>query len=136
MIFFPKANTDFLPAGLLRTAQTPKAVATTKNEQYLLIVHVLIYEPAGYMTDFLNTVELERDKEGHCIRCSKVISYNTETPFCDACYQVWDQHKNPDHEEDYCHCCGNMNYTSRSQPECYSCHTRKKYAEEVIAKTG
>jgi hypothetical protein len=107
-----------------------------KNEQYLFIASVLIYNPTEYMADLLNIKGIAGGQEGHCIRCSKVIPYNTETPFCDACFQVWDQHKNPDHEEDYCHCCGNMNYSSRSQPECYPCYTRKKYAEEVIAKTG
>jgi hypothetical protein len=88
------------------------------------------------MTDFLNTEEMEGNKPGHCIRCSKAISYNIQQPFCETCFQFWDKFKNPEQEEDFCHCCGNMNYTSRNQPECYPCYTGNKFAKEVIAKAG
>jgi hypothetical protein len=107
-----------------------------KNEQYLSPANVFIVEADEHMKDFLHIAESGANPEGHCIRCNMVITYNPDNPFCAACQEVWNQLKNPDHEEDYCHDCGNMNYTSKNQPACYPCYTENKYAQDLIARTG
>ena len=88
------------------------------------------------MADFLNTKDFAENHEGYCIRCSRIIPYNPHMPLCNECFFVWDRYKNPDYEEDFCHCCGNMGYTSKSQPECYPCYSENNHSQDLIGKTG
>lgn len=60
--------------------------------------------------------------KGFCLRCESRINYNPEKPYCSNCYAIWAQYENPEYEENFCHSCGDENYSSLVKPVCYSCY--------------
>ena len=71
---------------------------------------------------------------GHCISCNTKIRYDTKRPFCGECYEEWDG--DSDYYEDYCHCCGKEDDTSKEYPECRSCYTSHKQESKRTWRTG
>lgn len=69
----------------------------------------------------------EPPKMGYCIRCEARISYNPDRPYCGDCYSVWAQFKNPDYEENVCHCCGEFETTTMNKAFCYTCFKQFPY---------
>ena len=59
---------------------------------------------------------------GFCIRCEERIDYNPSKPFCEGCFDIWDQYGNDDYEENVCHRCGEYDNVSMSIPQCYTCY--------------
>jgi len=65
---------------------------------------------------------------GYCIRCSEVIDYDPERPYCDKCFASWAKYKNPNYKEKYCLICGREWSTTKLRPvcnDCYNHHFRK-----------
>ena len=61
-------------------------------------------------------------REGFCIRCGEEIPLNPNRPYCIDCFDVWFQFENPDYQENICHSCGCIEFTSMNRPLCRSCY--------------
>lgn len=68
---------------------------------------------------------VEEAEFGHCIRCSDVIPYDTERPYCDKDYKAWAKWKNPVYEDKHCHGCGTEHKATMSKPLCRGCYHAK-----------
>ena len=67
----------------------------------------------------------EKEIKGHCIRCSTQIVQNSQIPFCNKCYKVWNTHKNKNYIENYCHhCAEKKSNLSINNPICDDCIKR------------
>lgn len=64
------------------------------------------------------------NKSGACIRCGKGKTYDLDAPYCLDCFRVWNEYKNSDFQEHYCHSCGNPTPTTKDRPLCYSCYKK------------
>lgn len=64
--------------------------------------------------------EIEPEK-GFCIRCKTEMKLNPQSPYCYACFKVWDKYKNKDFREKYCHICGRNHMSTFNKPACYTC---------------
>jgi hypothetical protein len=62
-----------------------------------------------------------KSSRGYCIRCGADIPYNLEKPYCSKHLEKWEEYKNPDYKEKYCHVCGKEHRTSQGKPRCRSC---------------
>ena len=60
--------------------------------------------------------------DGYCIRCHSEIKLNPMTPYCRSCYSLWKKKKDDQHEEKYCHICGQPNKSTLIKPACYDCY--------------
>jgi hypothetical protein len=60
----------------------------------------------------------ERQEKGYCIRTGVPIRFNVKKPMCYEAYIDWNQHKNQDFQEKYCHKTGALSYgrTSMRKP--------------------
>lgn len=95
-------------------------------------------ELVDIQTDEITLFEYEEDSyeshkdhfdemtDGFCIRCSETIQYNLEKPYCESCFSTWSQYKNPYFEEEFCHTCGAIEFTSMKRPECYDCYIENR----------
>ena len=72
--------------------------------------------------------------DGHCIRCSTSIKANPLRPYCRSCYEIWNRHSDPDHEDSICHLCGKENPSTLNKPTCYSCY--RKHSNDFEFATG
>ncbi len=56
--------------------------------------------------------------KGYCIRRGVEISYNPNRPFSDAAWETWQQFRNSDYPENYCHKTGEKSFgnTSKRNP--------------------
>ena len=59
--------------------------------------------------------------DGHCIRCSTSITFNTKVPYCKKCFSSWNRYKDKKYSEKHCHQCSKSHTTSFEKPICYSC---------------
>ena len=88
------------------------------NEQQVDYAHPLCYSCWKVQSQYA---------VGYCVRCHDKIDFDTERPFCNACYDVWAQYGNADYPEQYCHKCGrqidswNEQQVDYAHPLCYSC---------------
>ena len=57
----------------------------------------------------------------HCIRCQGLTPYNLEKPLCRDCFPIWDEYKNPNYTERFCHKCGHPAPTTLAKPLCRAC---------------
>jgi hypothetical protein len=64
----------------------------------------------------------QKNTNSYCIRCKKEITKNTNKPYCLDCYIVWNQYKNPNYIEKYCHYCGDSNHSTIYTPLCDLCN--------------
>lgn len=51
---------------------------------------------------------------GFCIRTGDKIPFNPQRPMCEKAFKSWNQFKNPDYEESYCHKTGKKSYGKTS----------------------
>jgi hypothetical protein len=72
------------------------------------------------------TSKANSNNRGYCIRCHSDVLLNPLVPYCKSCYSFWKIDKKEDHEEKYCHICGNTDKTSLLKPTCYSCYKSNK----------
>ncbi len=73
-------------------------------------------------------------KKGYCIRCKADLSVAKPIqPYCDGCLASWNQFKNEEYKEKYCHICGNDHATVRLRPLCRDCHRKYKGVLEFAA---
>ena len=72
--------------------------------------------------------ELNRNGEGHCIRCGDKIKMNPKQPYCLTDYQKWKKLEDESYEEKngVCHKCGNPNTSSLKKPVCMDCYKKNK----------
>lgn len=66
-------------------------------------------------------IEIEQSRHGFCIRTGTKIAYNLERPYSAEAFQSWNQYKNPEYPEKFCHKCGTKNRTSMSKPIYLEC---------------
>lgn len=59
---------------------------------------------------------------GHCIRCAKSISFDSQKPYCKECFKKWN--KDLDYKEKYCHYCGEAAQVKFEYPLCRSCYRK------------
>ncbi len=67
--------------------------------------------------------------KGHCIRCGKRIPLDPDKPLCTDDYRSWNRYKNFDHEEKFCHQCGEEHETSMARPLCRRCWRSRAVAQ-------
>lgn len=67
-----------------------------------------------------NSFQCQNDT-GFCIRCGKRIFLNPDRPFCPKCFAQWNEFKNEEYQENYCHQCGRTWRTCMERPLCISC---------------
>ena len=60
-------------------------------------------------------------KEGYCIRCKKPIDYDPDRPLCLSHFLIWNEFKDSDYPENWCHRCGNRRKVSMGKPLCRTC---------------
>ena len=77
---------------------------------------------AGLSKQIKITEQIEEIASGCCIRCGKTISFDKGAPYCKSCYSIWARYQNPNYEENYCHCCGDEEYTTMNKPLCRTCY--------------
>lgn len=61
-------------------------------------------------------------QNGFCIRCNGKIAVQLSQPYCEPHYVSWNQFKNRNFPENYCHSCGSRHSTSLAKPKCRSCY--------------
>jgi hypothetical protein len=64
--------------------------------------------------------------KGICIRCGVEIALKPTVPYCKECYSVWKKSNDRNHQERYCHICGDSIKTSLNFPACISCYRKEK----------
>lgn len=62
--------------------------------------------------------------KGLCIRCGAAIPLNIERPYCLEHYRVWDQYRNRNYEEKFCHSCGKPGRPTMARPVCDKCYKK------------
>jgi len=72
--------------------------------------------------------ELNKNGEGHCIRCGTNVKMDTEYPYCLVDYQKWNKFKDKTYIEKtgFCHMCGKTNASSMEKPVCIDCYKKNK----------
>ena len=63
---------------------------------------------------------------GRCIRCQKIIPFDTANPLCDDDYAVWSKFNNKQYGEKFCHRCGMPTTTTYADPVCASCSAKPR----------
>jgi len=71
-------------------------------------------------------VESATKDGGYCIGCGSPIPFNRVHPFCLVCWDDWEVHKNRQHQESYCHVCGEKAPTTINEPLCKSCSRKSQ----------
>jgi len=59
--------------------------------------------------------------EGFCIRCGKAIPYDPARPLCLDDFVKWNEWKDPDYAENWCHRCRKRRKVSMGKPLCRAC---------------
>ena len=70
------------------------------------------------------SIEYQGDHWGKCIRCSRGIQFDPDRPLCEDCYGLWEQYRDPEYPERYCHSCGKQAEVSKARPLCLNCYRR------------
>jgi hypothetical protein len=76
---------------------------------------------SGAKAKIRSTPAQNRQPAGCCIRCSKRIYLNRESPLCPECYSSWAQWENADYFEQFCHRCGRSASVTFARPLCDEC---------------
>jgi phosphatidylserine/phosphatidylglycerophosphate/cardiolipin synthase-like enzyme len=66
------------------------------------------------------------EQKGYCIRSGEPIAYDVSHPLCIKHQEAWNEYRDPDYKEHYCHRCGEKYRTSFRQPLCRSCQNEIK----------
>lgn len=64
--------------------------------------------------------------KGICIRCGVDIALKPTVPYCKECYNVWKKTNDRNHQEKYCHICGDSTRTSLNFPACSNCYRKER----------
>lgn len=71
--------------------------------------------------------ETIENSEGYCIRCRTPIPLDIKHPLCQRCFDIWNQFKDADYPECYCHYCGSnssnrffVSFRYPMEPDCFS----------------
>jgi len=64
--------------------------------------------------------------KGICIRCGVDIPLKPTIPYCKECYNVWKKTNDRNHQEKYCHICGDSTRTSLNFPACSNCYRKER----------
>jgi hypothetical protein len=67
-------------------------------------------------------IKIEKSRYGYCIRTGIQIPFNPSQPYSGDAFHSWNQYKNPDYKEKYCHQCGEDYSTSMRMPVCNNCY--------------
>ena len=59
---------------------------------------------------------------GYCIRCGKEMDYDPDRPLCLNDFVKWNEYKDIDYPENFCHGCGNRRKVSMGKPLCRACY--------------
>jgi hypothetical protein len=79
----------------------------------------------GLFTKYGNAVvEVEEKRNGYCLRYGTRIQYNPAHPYSIEAYHSWNQYKNFDYIEKYCHSCGCQYKTTMCRPLCNDCYNK------------
>ena len=68
----------------------------------------------------------EKPNGGFCIRCKADLPANPSKPYCDRCYQSWNQYKNAEYKEKQCHLCGKEHAATLARPVCRDCYRKHR----------
>lgn len=68
--------------------------------------------------------EVEQHRYGYCLRSGSKIQFNIDRPYSLEAFQIWNQFKNLNYTERYCHQCGQQSQTSKNNPLCNSCNLK------------
>ncbi len=63
---------------------------------------------------------------GICIGCGVDIPLKPTIPYCKECYSKWRKTNDRNHQEKYCHICGDNTKASLNFPACISCYRKEK----------
>jgi hypothetical protein len=76
----------------------------------------------GFFTKYGDPeIKVEKSRYGYCIRTGMQIPFNPSQPYSGDAFYSWNQYKNPDYKERYCHQCGENYSTSMRKPVCGNC---------------
>lgn len=72
--------------------------------------------------------ELNKNSDGHCIRCGTRIKLDPVYPYCLADYQKWKKFEDDAYIEKngVCHICGKPNDSSMEKPVCKDCYKKNE----------
>ena len=72
--------------------------------------------------------ELNKNSDGHCIRCGASIKMDPKSPYCLTDYQQWKKFEDKTYIEKngVCHICGKPNDSSMEKPVCKDCYNKNK----------
>jgi phosphatidylserine/phosphatidylglycerophosphate/cardiolipin synthase-like enzyme len=68
---------------------------------------------------------------GVCIRCRCEVEFNPDFPLCRDCFDEWNYWKNWSYIEQFCHCCGINEMTTKMQPLCIKCNQKFNFKSKV-----
>ncbi len=74
--------------------------------------------------EILNTPIFGSKQKGYCLRGGESIPYDRDNPFCAVHFAKWEEHRNLEYKEHYCHLCGKKYRTSMKYPLCRSCYEK------------
>jgi len=85
----------------------------------------------GKVSDFsLNFLSPRQTREGCCIRCHNSIPTDVTRPYCNSCFNIWNQFGNWHYVERFCHHCGRETDSSMERPLCYQCFKNNEKANQ------
>lgn len=76
--------------------------------------------------EVVSTAKIDK---GVCIKCGIEIPLKPTVPYCKECYTGWRKHSDKNHQEKYCHVCGDGSRTSLNFPACNNCF--RKYRRNL-----
>lgn len=71
------------------------------------------------------SVDIEINRHGYCIRTAAKIPFNLERPYSAEAFKSWNQYRNAEYSEKFCHQCGNRHKSSMNKPICFDCQQKK-----------
>jgi hypothetical protein len=76
-----------------------------------------------YKAEVIKPIKITK---GICIRCGVDIPLKPTVPYCKECYNIWKKANDKNHQEKYCHICGDVTRTSLNFPACNNCYRKEK----------
>jgi hypothetical protein len=70
--------------------------------------------------------QISSHTNGYCIKCHTDIPLKPNFPYCKNCYSEWKKINDKNHQEVFCHICGEKNRSSLTYPACINCYRREK----------
>lgn len=112
-------------AMVVRNDQDAQSVRDYVFGQLLHMAQLLaVPEPTSYPPQPKDETARAIGAAGICIRCGNRIPFNHSRPLCDHCHSAWDQLRNEQYAENFCHVCGTFSLTCHAKPLCQICYQR------------